>query len=409
MSKNILLIGIVLIIAAIFAADKIPDITPTPVDPVNTEPVFVAHPVKLKDGSTFELQAPDTYTIVPATQGLKRIRFMAWGPDRRLFLTDMYDLTDNTKGKIYILDKFDEATGTFASTTTYLSNLRNPHSVAFYEDEQGQTWIYIALTDKLVRYKYSAGDTKPQGTAETIATFPAYGLSYKYGGWHLTRTIAIHENKLYISVGSSCNSCEEKEPERASIIQMNPDGTDSRFFAKGLRNAVGMEWVNDELFATNMGSDHLGKDIPNEMMYRIRPGTHYGWPYCYVHKGLVHEDSSTPWIRNNVSCAVVPAADVEFPAHSAPLGLRYFAPSFEDQYLRDSFLVALHGSGNVKIGTGYKIVKVTRDTGEVTDFISGFLSGTTRNGRPVDILQYNNSSFFFTDDHKGVLYFVSLK
>jgi glucose/arabinose dehydrogenase len=66
-----------------------------------------------------------------------------------------------------------------------------------------------------------------------LARFPAYGLSYKYGGWHLTRTVAIHDDKVYVSVGSSCNSCEEKEPERASIIQMDPDGSNARFFAKG--------------------------------------------------------------------------------------------------------------------------------------------------------------------------------
>jgi glucose/arabinose dehydrogenase len=77
--------------------------------------------------------------------------------------------------------------------------------------------------------------------------------------------------------------------------------------------------------------------------------------------------------RKNVACQIVPPADVEFPAHAAPLGLEYIEPNFRDRYLQDSFLVALHGSSDISIGSGYKIVKVTRDKGEVSDFITGFL------------------------------------
>ncbi len=408
--KKTTLFLIILLAALVIVFGLRKQTTHEPSEPVPTqEPVFTEHSITLSDRTTFTLTAPDTYTITPAAQGLKRIRFMAWSPDERLFVTDMYDLSDNTKGKIYILEKFNTASSTFASTTAYLSNLRNPNSLAFYRDNEGQDWIYIALTDKLIRYKYTAGDMKPQGIAEVIATFPAYGLSYKYGGWHLTRTITVHNDKLYISVGSSCNACEEKEPERASIIQMDPDGSNIVFFARGLRNAVGMEWVNEELFATNMGSDHLGDDKPNDMLYRIQPGTHYGWPYCYDHLGQVHEDTTIAWKNKNISCPIIPAADAEFPAHSAPLGLRYFTPSFSDQFLRDSFLVSLHGSSNIKLAQGYSIVKVTRDKGVVTDFIWGFLKNGVRYGRPVDILQRDNVSFFFTDDYKGVLYYVSTK
>ena len=124
----------------------------------------------------------------------------------------MFDLTDNDKGKIYILDEFDEQTGKFGKVETYLSKLKNPNSVQFHTDATGQDWIYIAETDKLTRRKFQKGETVPTDTKpQTIATFPDYGLSYKYGGWHLTRTIAFApNNKLYVSVGSSCNACIEK-------------------------------------------------------------------------------------------------------------------------------------------------------------------------------------------------------
>ena len=60
--------------------------------------------VKLKNGETFKLNIPAGYEIIPAAEGLKRVRFFAKAPDGRLFVTDMYNLTDNKRGAIYILD-----------------------------------------------------------------------------------------------------------------------------------------------------------------------------------------------------------------------------------------------------------------------------------------------------------------
>lgn len=365
-------------------------------DPI--QKVFAEQSISLKDGTTFSLTAPENYSITPVYEGFKRLRFMSLSPDGHLFVTDMYDLSDNTKGKIHVLEDFDPITKKFGSLHTYLENVRNPNSTAFYQDRNNQWWLYVALTDKLIRYKYTAGDVKAPSQFETIVTFPAYGLSYKYGGWHLTRTIAFHNDKAYVSVGSSCNSCEEIEQERASIIEMDPDGSNVRFYAKGLRNSVGIKWIGNDLYATGMGVDHLGPNVPNEGFYKIRPGTHYGWPYCYVSNTKVVEDTSQAWKNKNVACSIVPAPDSEFPAHAAPLGIELFDASF---------LVALHGSSDRNIGTGYKIVQISENN-TVTDLISGFLKDGKVYGRPVDILKNNESSFFFTDDFKGVLYFVTV-
>jgi hypothetical protein len=101
--------------------------------------------------------------------------------------------------------------------------------------------------------------------------FLTYGLGYKYGGWHLTRTVVVGgDGKIYVAVGSSCNACEEKEEVRASILQMNPDGKNKAYFARGLRNAVGLRWINGRLYATNMGSDHLGDNRPADTFLRSR-------------------------------------------------------------------------------------------------------------------------------------------
>ena len=247
-----------------------------------TAPKLRPHRIQLADGKSFDLNLPEGFDISVAAEGLKRVRFMALSPDNRVFVTDMYNLADNKRGVVYILEGFDPTRRRFTRTTKYLSGLRNPNSVAFYTDAAGQTWLYLALTDRLVRYRYRAGDNAPTSEPQTLATFPDYGLSYKYGGWHLTRTIAIGGNrKIYVSVGSSCNACVEKEEVRASIIEMNPDGSNQKFFARGLRNAVGLRWANGRLFATNMGADHLGDHKPADTMYAVSDGANYGWPYCY--------------------------------------------------------------------------------------------------------------------------------
>jgi len=109
------------------------------------------HHITLANGKSFDLNLPDGYEISVAAQGLKRVRFMALSPDNRIFVTDMFNLTDNRRGVIYILDDFDRKTLQFKKVTTYLSGLRNPNNIAFYTDRNGDSWIYIALTDQIGR------------------------------------------------------------------------------------------------------------------------------------------------------------------------------------------------------------------------------------------------------------------
>ncbi|MDQ3711079.1 MAG: glucose/sorbosone dehydrogenase [Acidobacteriota bacterium] len=365
---------------------------------------LVPYKITLKNGKAFELNLPAEYEIIPAAEGLKRVRFFAKSPDGRIFVTDMYDLTDNAKGTVYILDGFDSQTGKFSKISTYLTNLKNPNSVQFYKDEKGQDWLYLAETDRLTRRKFTKGETAPTDTKpQTLATFPDYGLSYKYGGWHLTRTIAFSPNgKLYVSVGSSCNACKEKEAVRASVLEMNADGSEQRTFAKGLRNAIDLKWIGKFLFATNQGADHLGSNKPDETFYALRDGADYGWASCYQSNGKVYADSEH---RRREGCENVPASYAYFPAHSSAMGFDYFDETTNGEMIKNSFLVALHGSTDKKIGSGYKIV-IMRKGEENQDFINGFLQGKTVVGRPCGIMKLDENSFLFTDDFSGVIYYV---
>ena len=395
---------------------------------------LVPHPLTLPNGKFITLTLPAPFTVEVVATGLHRPRFFTRSPDNRIFLTDMYDLSDNQRGAIYILG------GRNSAPTSYLTGLHNPNNLAFYTDPAGQTWLYTALTDKLVRYRYKAGDNAPTSAPETLATFPAFGLNYKYGGWHLTRTVVfanLHgKTSLYIAVGSSCNACQEKEPVRATLLQMNPDGSNEHPVAAGLRNAVDVEYIpqidGGSLFATNMGDDHLGDRAPEDQFFELdsnrepgpitQPNANYGWPTCYFEGGTPHPDPlvSSPKPSDHVfppmtqptpaqfDCSKVPPAYTTFMAHSSPLGLAYFDAA--NRQLKDTFLVALHGAGHPSIGTGYRVVRFSPGTHHPQNFILGFLTTEAGkpmvHGRPCGLLQTGPDSFLLTDDLNGVIYSV---
>ena len=367
------------------------------------------HHISLANGKSFELNLPNGYEISVAVQGLKRVRFMALSPDNRIFVTDMYNKTDNRRGVVYILEQFDSETRQFKKLTKYLTGLRNPNNIAFYTDANGQSWLYLPLTDRLVRYPYRPGDNAPSGEPQVLATFPDYGLGYKYGGWHLTRTVLVGgDGQIYVAVGSSCNACEEKEEVRASILQMDPDGKNQRHFARGLRNAVGLRWIRGRLYATDMGSDHLGDNRPADTFYAVEDGRNYGWPYCFQAGPRIFPDPKFNLAGKTFDCRKVPQALTSFPAHSSPLGFEHF-DSRNSSDLAGSFLVTLHGSTKKRLGRGYRVVKVSESNGAIQDFITGFFEGGVINGRPADVFSFGKDAFLLTDDYSGVVYYVYLR
>ncbi len=372
-----------------------------------SQPRLVPNKITLKNGMSFTLNLAEGFEIIPAMEGLKRVRFFAKSPDGRIFVTDMYNLADGSRGTVYILDGWDAERGKFGKLTAYMTNLRNPNSCQFYRDASGQDWFYLAETHQLTRRKFTAGEIKPTDPKpQILATFPDYGLSYKYGGWHLTRTISFSPGgKLYVSVGSSCNACVEKEKIRASIIEMNPDGTGQRELARGLRNAVGLRAIGSFVFATNQGSDHLGLQKPDETFYALKEGTDYGWPYCHSSNGKIFAD---PGFKRPGQCSNVPAPYAYFPSRSSALGFDYFDDADAVDTIKNAFLVSLHGSSDKKIGHGYKVV-IMRKGEQLQDFLTGFLQKGTVMGRPCDIMKLDANSFLLTDDYSGIVYLIRRK
>ncbi|MGC2298476.1 MAG: hypothetical protein WA476_06710 [Acidobacteriaceae bacterium] len=431
------------------------------------------HTLRYAPGKSITLSLPEPLDISIAATGLHRVRFFARSPDNRIFVTGMHDLSDNTQGSVFILAGWKPQTHTFTHITHYLDHLRNPNNIAFWTDPAtSQTWLYVPLTDKLVRYRYNPGDNAPTAPPESLIRFPDYGLNYKYGGWHLTRTVAIApvngRTRVFVSAGSSCNYCQERELLRAAIVSIDPDGQHPAIVAQGMRNAVDLHYVsalnNGVLFATNMGDDHLGDKLPEDTFFAIAPAPNpplnYGWPTCYFAAGKsIHDSTPLPSIKNPsaiapvpsssndsvygkqnrvaasgtnltaggghalapdpnaalgrapaplASCERVPPAFSTFAAHSSPLGFEYFAEA--NPTLHNSFLVALHGASHPRIGTGYRVVRFTPSDRKPRDFITGFLTfdhgKPIVHGRPCGILRIGPDTFLLTDDYLGLVYYI---
>jgi glucose/arabinose dehydrogenase len=178
-----------------------------------------------------------------------------------------------------------------------------------------------------------------------------------------------------------------------------------------------VRWIKGNLYATNMGSDHLGDHKPADTMYAVKGGTNYGWPFCYQAGAATFADPKFNLGGKKLNCRNVPVAFAAFDAHSSPLGFEFFdsvdmGPVPKSGYgspLRDSFLVALHGSTKKSLRHGYRVVRLqeNRKPADVPeDFIDGFLTAGKINGRPVDILSFGVDGFLLTDDYAGVIYYV---
>lgn len=294
-------------------------------------------------------------------------------------------------------------TGKAEREVTVLKGLNEPHGLAFYEGK-----LYVAENDKVRRYDWDEANLR--------ATNPVKLADLPTGGGHSTRSILFLHGKMYVSAGSSCNVCIEKDPRRATVMEFNPDGSGQKILARGLRNAVGLA-VNpktDTVWVTVNGRDWLGDDLPPETVYDLgKDGGDGGWPYCY---GDRVPDSNFTKPGDN-RCQSVLEPKVQMQAHSAPLGLAFYEGSNFPADYRNNIFVAFHGSWNRSVPTGYKVVRVKLDDkgqpqGGAQDFITGWLApGETKKGRwmgrPVGIVFGPDGAMYLSDDSGGVIYRIT--
>jgi glucose/arabinose dehydrogenase len=171
------------------------------------------------------------------------------------------------------------------------------------------------------------------------------------------------------------------------------------------------------LFATVNERDGLGDDLVPDYFTRIEDGAFYGWPYAYLAPANLDPRRAPGGVSEAPGdVARTRTPDVLFQAHSAALGLAFYAASVFPERYRGGAFVAFRGSWNRARGTGYKIVFVPFDgavpRGGYEDFVRGFLiepSVPRTWGRPVGVLCAQDGSLLFTDETGGRVYRVSYR
>jgi glucose/arabinose dehydrogenase len=344
-----------------------------------------------KSADPASLKLPDGFHISVFAQA-DSARMMVFSPGGVLLLSEPEER------KVVALPD-PKHTGKAERSAVVVDSLTEPHGLAFYKGK-----LYVAERDRVRSYDWDETNLR--------ASNPKMLTDLPGRGGHSTRTILFHKEKMYVSTGSSCNVCIEKDPRRAAVAQFNPDGTGMKIFAKGLRNAVGMA-VNpktDTIWVTVNGRDNLGDDIPPEVINDLgQNGGDFGWPYCYGDR--IPDRNFTP--PGDDRCQSMIPPKVQMLAHSAPLGLAFSeGTAFPSEY-RNNIFVAFHGSWNRSVPTGDKVVRIKLDekgqpAGGVEDFITGWQNERgKRSGRPAGIIFGEDGSMYVSDDKAGLVYRVT--
>jgi glucose/arabinose dehydrogenase len=241
-------------------------------------------------------------------------------------------------------------------------------------------------------------------------------------GGHGTTSVAVAGERLYASVGSSCNACVETDPSRATVLAMHLDGSAPHPVAVRIRNAValGVDPATNDVWAGVAGQDDLEHGHPYEIFDDVTAaaatagGTaDYAWPDCF-------EDRRPTQPGNDCRTATVPRA--VFPAYETPVGAAMYPTRQSGPYafpppFRGGFFVALHGSWHTPLvpprvvfvpfrdGNPARPVDWNDPAAQWVPFVEGFqaLDGT-RSGRPTGVAVGPDGSLFVADDDANAVY-----
>jgi glucose/arabinose dehydrogenase len=365
-------------------------------------------------------QVPPGFKIELLASGLRSPRQMRVAPNGDIFVAE------TRAGRIRVL-RADTKRGKAPIEEIYASSLNGPFGMAFFPAGDNPQWLYVANTDRVVRFRYASGDLKAVDKGESVAELP-------HGYGHSTRDIVFSKDdkRMLVSVGSAGNDGEGmgsppagleswisghslgaawgSETERADVLAFDPDGKNKRIFATGIRNCVGLAIhpATGDLYCSTNERDGMGDNLVPDYVTRVREGAFYGWPWFYIGQ---NENPRYAGRRPDLNGKVT-VPDVLIQAHSASLGLTFYDKSaFPAEHRGDGF-AAEHGSWNRSKRTGYKVIRIRlRDgvpTGEYEDFVTGFVVNDSEVwGRPVGVAVANDGALLVSEDAGGTIWRVT--
>jgi glucose/arabinose dehydrogenase len=356
--------------------------------------VFRPALVPASDENVNQLKVPAGFKVNKFSEGLGKPRILAVGTNGEVYTSDR-------EAGIVIMLKDANGDG-IAEDKKTVATLKQIHGLTIHDGK-----MYMVA----VKEVYSAninGDGTLGDPVMLINDLPD-------GGQHPNRTIAFgSDGKMYLTVGSTCNSCAESNKENATILQANADGTGRKVYASGLRNTIGFGWhpETNEMWGMDHGIDWLGDDEQKEEVNLIKQGADYGWPYIYgegkYNPGTRPEGDST--YQQYLQKSTLPS--LTYQAHSAPMSMAFYTASkFPAEYKNDAF-VAMRGSWNRSSPVGYKVVRMHFENGKPVrfdDFLSGFVVNKNKAhfARLVGVAVHTDGSLLVSDDTNGVIYRIS--
>ena len=254
-----------------FAAEDLPP--PYATRSANNDPRIVRPPPDAR------LQVPNGFSIREYARGFSNPRFLLTAPNGDVFVTESH--SDAIKVVRVSGENSAPTIETFADR-----GMNDPFGIAFYPPGSEPQFLYVANTNGVIRFPYRNGETKARGPAQKLnAELSGGGLLH--GGGHWTRDIVFSPDvkKMYVSVGSLSNVSDTAvEANRARIFEFNPEGSERKVFAWGIRNAVGIGFRpgTEELWMSTNERDGLGDDLVPDYIGRVQPGGFYGWPWFYL-------------------------------------------------------------------------------------------------------------------------------
>ena len=342
------------------------------------------------------LRVPAGFRVNAFATGLGKPRMLLVAGDGTVYVTRQME------GDVLALRDTD-GDGDSDEQRTVASGLPMVHGIAM---RGGQVWM-VSPTRLWTATRNADGTfTAPALLADDLPP----------GGQHRARTVQVGpDGQLYIGAGSTCNFCEEPNPENATLLRSTPDGRGRTVYARGLRHTIGFGWhpQTGELWGMDMQGDWRGDTQPREELNRLVEGRHYGWPYCYQDRQVDRAyNSDPPGTTAEAFCAATDAPVLTLDAHNSPIGMAFYTGAqFPAEYRNDAF-VALRGSWNRNPPGGYKVVRIKFENGQPVrseDFVTGWLvnGGRAQFARVTGVAVAGDGALLVADDGNGVIYRVS--
>ncbi len=350
-----------------------------------------------------KIQLPPGFEISVYAEQVPLARSMVLSPGGTLFVGTRADVgpalfsgKESPEGKVYALLDTD-GDQKIDQVITIAQGLTLPNGVAFHDGN-----LYVAEVSRVLRFDDI--ENRLQNPPSPVVVNDGFPEDLHHG-WKIVRMGP--DGRLYVPVGAPCNICESEDERYASILRMQPDGSQLEVFARGVRNTVGFDWHPEtrELWFTDNGRDRMADDIPPDELNRApEKDLHFGYPYCHGN------DISDPEFGDKRDCeqSVLPAQ--ELGAHVASLGMRFYTGKMFPAHYRNQIFIAEHGSWNRSQPLGYRVTLVRLEGNQAVSyevFAEGWLEQAGPWGRPVDIEVMPDGALLLSDDQAGVIYRIS--